>query len=164
MRLFVAIQFSDDLKQALISCMHDLKKQGVTGTYTPVQNLHFTMAFIGETDKAESVMSVMKTVPFQPFRLSLSGSGSFGDLLWIGVKGNQKLKGYAHQLQDALLQNGISVDKKELVPHITIVRKAGCKSKYSIPSVKADMMVKKISLMKSVQKDGRMIYTEIFSI
>ena len=29
MRLFIAIQFSDQIKKSLIQCMHDLKKQDV---------------------------------------------------------------------------------------------------------------------------------------
>ena len=29
MRLFVAIQLSDEMKNALVACMHDLKKQDV---------------------------------------------------------------------------------------------------------------------------------------
>lgn len=48
MRLFIAIQLSDEMKKALVACMHDLKKQGVEGNYVPAQNLHLTLAFIGE--------------------------------------------------------------------------------------------------------------------
>ncbi len=31
MRLFIAIQLSEEMKKALVACMHDLKKQGVEG-------------------------------------------------------------------------------------------------------------------------------------
>ena len=31
MRLFIAIQLSDEIKKALVGYMHDLKKQGVEG-------------------------------------------------------------------------------------------------------------------------------------
>ena len=47
MRLFIAIQLSPEMKKALVSCMHDLKKQGVEGNYVPAQNLHMTLALIG---------------------------------------------------------------------------------------------------------------------
>ena len=49
MRLFAAIQLSDECKRSLTGMMHELKKQGVKGSYVPVQNLHLTLAFIGET-------------------------------------------------------------------------------------------------------------------
>ena len=52
MRLFIAIQLSDEMKKALVACMHDLKKQGVEGNYVPAQNLHMTLAFIGEYESA----------------------------------------------------------------------------------------------------------------
>lgn len=31
MRLFIAIRLSDGMQKALVSCMHDMKKQGVEG-------------------------------------------------------------------------------------------------------------------------------------
>ena len=31
--------------------LHDLKQKGVKGSYVLAQNLHLTLAFIGETDK-----------------------------------------------------------------------------------------------------------------
>lgn len=44
MRLFVAIPLSEEMKNALVGVMHDLKKQGVEGNYVPAQNLHITLA------------------------------------------------------------------------------------------------------------------------
>lgn len=92
MRLFIAIQLTDEMKKALTACMHDLKRQGVEGNYVPVQNLHLTVAFIGEYDNPDLVKKVLEQVPPPQFRLSLSEKGNFGNLLWAGVKGNQKLK------------------------------------------------------------------------
>ena len=82
MRLFVAIQLSDEMKKALVACMHDLKKQGVEGNYVPAQNLHLTLAFIGEYDDPAKVKQVIGSVPLTQFRLSLSEKGNFGNLLW----------------------------------------------------------------------------------
>ena len=69
MRLFIAIRLSDEMKKALINCMHDLKKQGVEGNYVPAQNLHMTLAFIGEYNEPEKVKKVIKKVPMPEFRL-----------------------------------------------------------------------------------------------
>ena len=62
MRLFVAILLSDEMKKSLVQCMHDLKKQGVQGNYVPAQNLHMTLAFIGEYDNPGKVKDVIKRV------------------------------------------------------------------------------------------------------
>lgn len=161
MRLFVAIQLSDEMKKALVDCMHDLKKQGVDGKFVPAQNLHVTLAFIGEYDDPKKVKQVIDRVPLPEFRLSLSEKGNFGDLLWIGVKGNQKLKTYVKELREALAGSGIPCDRDKFVPHITLIRKSSAKKPYQVRVPKADMMVKKASLMKSEQRDGKTVYKEL---
>ena len=90
MRLFIAIQLSDEMKKALITCMHDLKKQGVEGNYVPAENLHLTLAFIGEYKEPERVKKVMEKVPLPQFRMTLSEKGNFGNLLWAGGKGKSE--------------------------------------------------------------------------
>ena len=126
MRLFIAIQLSDEMKKALVACMHDLKKQGVEGNYVPAQNLHLTLAFIGEYDDPTKVKNIIEGVPVFPFRLGLSEKGNFGNLLWIGVKGNQKLKTYVKNLREALKEARILFDDDKFIPHITLIRKTAC--------------------------------------
>lgn len=161
MRLFIAIQLSEEMKKALITCMHDLKKQGVEGNYVPAQNLHMTLAFIGEYDDAAKVKKVIESVPLPQFRMSLSEKGNFGNLLWAGLKGNQKMKTYVKDLRAALKAADIPFDKDEFIPHITLVRKVSAKKPYKVNLPKADMVVKKVSLMKSEFKNGKVCYREI---
>lgn len=161
MRLFIAIQLSDEMKKALVACMHDLKKQGVEGNYVPAQNLHLTLAFIGEYDDPMKVKNIIEGVPVSPFRLGLSEKGNFGNLLWIGVKGNQKLKTYVKNLREALKEARIPFDDDKFIPHITLIRKAVCKKAYQVHLNKAEMTVKKVSLMKSEIKNGKVVYREI---
>ncbi len=161
MRLFIAIQLSDEMKKALVTCMHDLKKQGVEGNYVPAQNLHLTLAFIGEYDDPAKVKQVIAGVPLPQFRLSLSEKGNFGNLLWAGVKGNQKLKTYVKDLRDALRAAGIPFDNEKFVPHITLIRKVASKKPYQVHLPKAEMTVKKVALMKSEMKNGKVAYREI---
>ena len=123
MRLFIAIQLSDPMKKALVNMMHELKKQGVEGNYVPAQNLHMTLAFIGEYDDPARIKEVISRVPVPEFRMSLSDMGNFGNILWAGVKGNQKLKAYVKDLRSALDVEGIPYDRDKFVPHITLIRK-----------------------------------------
>ena len=160
MRLFIAIQLSDGMKKAITTTMHDLKKKGVKGNYVPVQNLHLTLAFIGETDHPGVVKDALGKVSFKPCKLALANMGTFGNLLWVGMKGNQGLSALAGSVREALDDAGIAYDRKKFMPHITIVRKASGNWK-KVPPPKGDMMVKKISLMKSTFKDGKPVYTEI---
>lgn len=161
MRLFVVIQLSDEMKKALVACMHDLKKQGVEGNYVPARNLHLTLAFIGEYDDPARVKRIIESVPLLPFRLSLSEKGNFGNLLWIGVKGNQKLKTYVKNLREALKAAEIPFDDDKFIPHITLIRKTASKKAYQVHLNKAEMTVKKVSLMKSDIKSGKAVYREV---
>lgn len=70
MRLFVAIQLSDEIKKNITGTLHDLKQKGVKGNYVPMQNLHLTLAFIGETKDPGAVKDALKKVSFKPFKLS----------------------------------------------------------------------------------------------
>ena len=157
-RLFIAISLSEEMKKALVACMHDLKKQGVEGNYVPARNLHLTLAFIGAYDDPAKVKKVIEKVPLPQFRLSLSEKGNFGNLLWAGVKGNQKLKTYVRDLRAALREAEIPFDDDKFIPHITLIRKAVAKRSYQVHLGKAEMMVKKVSLMKSEIKNGKEEY------
>ena len=161
MRLFIAIRLSEEMKKVLVACMHDLKKQGVDGNYVPAQNLHMTLAFIGEYDDPSKVKEAIRRVPLPEFRLTLSEKGNFGNILWAGVKGNQKLKAYVKDLRSALDVEGIPYDRDKFVPHITLIRKYTAKRSYKVSMPKAEMMVKKASLMKSEMKNGKVIYREM---
>ena len=89
--------------------------------------------------------------------------GTFGDLLWVGIKGNQGLSGLVRDVRAALDAAGIPYDAKKFVPHITIVRgMSGSWRQVSVP--RAEMAVKKVSLMKSAVRDGKRVYTELFSV
>ena len=161
MRLFIAMQLSDAMKKALVNMMHELKKQGVEGNYVPAQNLHMTLAFIGEYDDPARIKEVISRVPVPEFRMSLSDMGNFGNILWAGVKGNQKLKAYVKDLRSALDAEGIPYDRDKFVPHITLIRKYTAKRSYKVSMPKAEMMVKRASLMKSEQKNGKPVYKEL---
>ena len=163
MRLFIAVRLSDEMQRILTDTMHLLKKQGVKGSYVPKQNLHLTVAFIGETRDAAAVQEAMQQVKIKPFRLAFSEMGTFGDILWAGLKGNQGLSAAAKDIRAALDSAGIEYDRKKFVPHITLIRKMSGKWQ-AVPAPKGEMTVKSISLMKSETKDGKRIYTELFSI
>ena len=55
MRLFIAINFNDYIKNELCSVMENLKKYTLRGRFTSRENLHLTIVFIGETNKVEAV-------------------------------------------------------------------------------------------------------------
>lgn len=164
MRLFLAIRFSDEMKAAVGSTITDLKQQGVTGNYTRPENLHITLAFIGESTQVREISSAVKNVDFTPYVVELGHGGHFKDLYWIGLKHSDPLFEYVHCLRAELDRAGIDYDRKKFRPHITVVRRARAANEDS-PIVlhvpKAKMKVTRVSLMKSERIRGKLTYTEV---
>jgi 2'-5' RNA ligase len=168
MRLFIAVQLSDEMKNAVISAQNTLRKNKVSGHFTDVQKLHLTLAFIGEYGNTDNVLEAMEQVHFKSFPLKLGGNiGSFGNLLWAGTEQNNNLEKLVRQLRHSLAEYHVPFDKKKFNPHITVLRNAVIPAHADISSInidKAEMTVSEVSLMRSEHGKHGMIYTEIGSI
>ena len=137
------------------------------GNYTRRENLHITLAFIGDFGNPDKILNAMEQVPFRPFDISLDGVGSFGDLFWAGLADNPGLAAYVKRLRRTLSGQGIPYDKKRFSPHITLIRKASYRGDVAVPAEetpKGSMTAYKVSLMRSERGKQGMIYTEIGSI
>ena len=85
MRLFIAICFDENMLDSLVEIQDDLVRSGVKGNYTPRENLHMTLAFIGEYDDPEQIEEVMKNVPLRSFSVKLSGYQPFKDMFFANL-------------------------------------------------------------------------------
>ena len=163
MRLFIAIRLSDEMKAALIHTQNTLYDYGIRGNYTKEENLHLTLAFIGEFPDPQPVMDALETVRFTPFDLELQGMGCFDDLWWAGMKDSAPLTAVVRRIRRALSDAEIPFDRKRFMPHITLIRKANGR----MPGVdlqKASATVSSIALMRSDRGKNGMIYSEIGTI
>ncbi len=164
MRLFISIQFTEPVINALEAFQSRLKASGVEGYFAVRENLHLTLAFIGDYGAPDEVMDVIETVPFEPMTMKLNGMGSFGDVYWAGIEQNTSLDNYVRRLRRALAEHKIPYDRKRFFPHITVVRKAIYRGKTVLPQVEppqGKMVIEHISLMRSERGKHGMIYTEI---
>ena len=160
MRLFIAIKLSDAMKDSLIRLENILYDRGVRGNYTSEENLHLTLAFIGEYPDCEPVLDALSSVAFSPFELRLEGMGRFGDLWWAGMRDSAPLTAIVRRIRRALAENDIPFDRKRFSPHITLIRKAAGEMPGTSPEP-VSMQVDTISLMRSERGRNGMIYTEL---
>ncbi len=160
MRLFVAVRLSEEMKQALTDVQRAMLARGVRGNYAPEENLHLTLAFIGEYPDAQPVRDALESVRFACFAIRLDGVGRFDDLWWAGVEASAPLAAVARRVRRALADNNIPFDRKRFSPHITLIRKA-TRDAAGIPVAPAGMTVDAISLMRSDRGRKGMIYTEL---
>lgn len=169
MRLFIAIQLNDEMKNALQDMQAYMKSRGVKGNYTKRDNLHLTLAFIGEFDDPEAVLEAIERARLRPFDIALSGTGSFKSLWWAGMDGGMAMQSFARRLRMELDNAGIPYDRKRFSPHITLIRKPKCCGADTEQEILAalndtkeiEMTVDHASLMRSDRSDRGMTYTEI---
>lgn len=162
-RLFIAIRLSDAVKRSITELQDSFRRQRIGGNYTPKENLHLTLAFIGEYGDPERVMELLQELSFSPFTLETDRPGSFDSLWWTGIKESRELENLVRSLRHSLADAGIPFDRKRFTPHITILRKPTY-GKEGIPQVgmkAASMRVERVSLMQSVRGKNGMIYTEL---
>jgi 2'-5' RNA ligase len=193
MRLFIAINLSEQIKDSLCETIAELRGAAKRGRYTWRENLHLTLVFIGETNRADDVLDIMEEVAeerfTEPMELTLTAPGVFGgrggDLHWVGVENTPELKALAKSLASGLQEGGFSIEKHRFTPHITIAREvmiardvetapsaittdASAESgRLAAPRIKTgagSMTVDHISLMRSDRKDGLLVYTEIGAV
>lgn len=163
MRLFIAIPLSDAMKDALTAVQDEMYDNGVRGNFTSRENMHLTLAFIGEYPDKDQVMDALSTVSFSAFSLSLSGMGCFRDLWWAGMDESAPLHAVVRRIRHALADHNIPFDRKRFSPHITLIRKA-TGTMPGIQIEKVSMPVERILLMRSDRGKHGMIYTEVGEI
>lgn len=178
MRLFTAILFDDEIKESLYRTICELKSETVSGSFTVKDNLHLTLNFIGETKRVDEVKQAMgKAVDklcAKAFSLSIRGLGRFkrreGDIYWAGVEKNDSLVRLQRELVKELKAADFpDIDDTEYTPHLTLGRRVKVGENFSIKQFEAgihpmQMEVRKISLMKSERLEGKLVYTEIYSV
>ncbi len=174
MRLFIAVNFNENIKNMLSDIIRKLRPHTRQGSYTLTENLHLTLVFLGEVepDRIDKVTRAMKEMIGTSFELKLGGLGHFrrdgGDIYWIGVENNEILQDMQSQLAKLLIRAGFSIEERKFKPHLTIGRRiifnnSFNEKEFSRTLPEMSMEVNHISLMKSERINGRLTYTEIFS-
>ena len=128
MRLFVAIPLPDAVR-------HDLARlcAGVPGArWTPAENLHLTLRFIGDVDggRYHDVAAALGAVDGAAFDLQLTAVGRFGDrrrarVLWAGVRPSAALINLQAKIERAVRRAGFAVEPRKFHAHVTLARLLG---------------------------------------
>lgn len=163
MRLFISILLEDEAVRNISDVQKSFRQQGVSGNYTPKENLHITLAFIGEYNDPNAVLAAMERVRFTPFSIRMDHVGCFGDLWWAGIAENSSLESLVRDLRRELAKADIPFDKKRFRAHVTFLRRAGNTDALRAPIriEHACMTINGISLMLSTRGKNGMIYTEL---
>ena len=166
-RLFIAINFTADTKDRLNALCSELRSASSRGRFTRPENLHLTLAFLGEcnAEQTASAKSAMDSTDFDPFDLVIDCIGRFkrggGDIWWAGVRENKSLLELQRSLSSNISKNGLECEKHKYSPHITIGREVVTKVQPRQIEPFGET-VSKTDLMKSERVSGKLTYTSIY--
>ena len=122
MRLFIAINFNDETRLRLLALRDELRGKSQCGNYSAPENLHLTLAFIGEVSpkKVDAIKAIMGTVTFTPFSATIYRLGTFshGTLWWAGLCEDNPLMDLQREATHKLALCGFEMDGRKYNPHI----------------------------------------------
>ncbi|MGI6748512.1 MAG: RNA 2',3'-cyclic phosphodiesterase [Anaerovoracaceae bacterium] len=172
MRLFIAINFDEKTKENLITVQNNLRKLG-RGNFSRPENLHLTLAFLGEVspERVTEICRVMDQLTVPVLNISFDHVSRFkrdgGDVWWIGLGENKNLIILQKELAERLRTAGFPIENRSFLPHVTLARKVKLEDKQeNIKILKEpfNTVANKISLMLSHRIDGKLTYTEQYSV
>lgn len=131
MRLFVAVNFPAPVRQALARLAAELATASLPVRWTPEENLHLTLRWLGEKGPHERDLagSILRKVAAQaePFEAGFGPVGAFPSprrprVIWIGVEGGPRLRLLRDLLERHLAAEGFERDARSFRPHVTLGR------------------------------------------
>jgi 2'-5' RNA ligase len=173
MRLFIAVNFDDEVKKRLLSVQNNIEKQAIRGNFSRPENLHLTLIFLGETPPQQipAICSVMeKACQICPsFNIDFNRTGFFKhsgkELWWTGSDSSalemRQIEKLHQYLSDGLRDAGVKFDERPFKPHITLGREIRRNQPIDLPEENISIPVKRVSLMRSEHINKLLTYTEI---
>lgn len=169
MRLFVAVNFDKRTVDKLYCCSQIIRENSISANVSRRENLHLTLAFIGEVPSAKRAVDALQRVNASPFELTITGYGEFGtgSVCFAKTKRCDELSALAENVRKNLTDLGVNIDTKPFKPHITLARQFEAfpdfdKNEISKALGTQTVEIKEISLMKSERINGKLTYTELY--
>ncbi len=127
MRLFIALA----LPEEALAAVSALQERLPIGRPTPEENLHLTLAFLGDQGEAEAeaLHDALEMLRAEPVALVLAGpevfGGRHGQAVGIGAEGGASLQALHDRIGARVRGAGILPDRRRFRPHVTLARLKG---------------------------------------
>ena len=173
MRLFYALPFGQKTRHDMEALQSQLLPQLERGRPTQWENLHLTLAFLGDVAPSHvpALRGIRKELQQTPvFSLCFDRIGTFGGkqpVLYLAPQSSPILFALEQRLRTALEQQGFFLESRPFIPHVTLIRNARTYANLSFsapsfPAIHAE--ITSVSLMLSDRQEGRLVYTPLASI
>lgn len=129
MRLFVAIDLDDAIRQKIVRFVEGVSSFAPDVRWMEPEALHLTLKFVGEFPDAKvgELKVALARVKSDAFDISFSGTGFFptpkaARVFWVGVHADERLQKLARAMDDAVAKLGIEREARAYTPHLTLAR------------------------------------------
>lgn len=165
MRIFIAIELSEEIRNSLALIQTHLKYSGADVKWVEKDNIHLTLKFLGDIndEKCELVKSALDKIAksTRPFGISIKDIGAFPNIdyprvIWVGLdKGANESKTLAVNINEELSKIGFQKDSRPFAPHLTIGRVRSPKNKAAL---KEKMLGYEFSAVSSQRIDSMFLF------
>jgi 2'-5' RNA ligase len=129
-RLFIAIQISEEIRGVLESFLTEMHAIAPQAKWVRAANLHVTLKFLGNTDaqKLPRIQNALRSVhSSQPVTLEFRGLGFFPNekrprVFWAGMQSSTNLPELAAAIDHAMHQLDFPLEVRPFTPHLTLAR------------------------------------------
>jgi 2'-5' RNA ligase len=132
MRAFIGIGLPPECRRAIREAISPFHARRLAVSWTPEQNLHVTLKFLGETPpgRVDEIASLLLAAGsgIPAFEFLVEGAGGFPSLraprvLWVGIREPLELVGKLQENMEKVLSGaGFPCEERPFHPHITVGR------------------------------------------
>ena len=176
MRLFVALNFPPQLRQALWEATAPLRERAWPVTWARADAIHLTLKFLGEVaeEREPDVRTALTraVAGARALPLALGGFGVFPDLrrprvVWVGVTPDPALELLQHQVEREFAPLGFATEARAFRPHVTLGRAprdarpaafTGIEAALGRLAYEQAVVVTTVDLMQSTLQSGGAVY------
>lgn len=131
MRTFIALELPQAFDDDVADLMRVLRLR-MEGRFVPRENLHLTLAFLGEVGEADASAAIAALdaacAGIGPVPLAACGLGSFrrrkDEMFFLDIVPAPELLELEERVRMELAVRGISFDETPFHPHVTLARRA----------------------------------------
>lgn len=185
LRLFVAVDIPNDVREALSRLQGDLRRGDLSRLrWVRPEGVHLTLKFLGDTP-AEKVPAIEQALSIavrgvSPFHLALGKTGTFGGrrrprVLWLDITGDIERLGALQLAVDAALADaGFPPEDRRFSPHLTLARvpqpappgtaQSISRALETVTPPRRGFEVSEVLLMRSTLQRGGAVYNRLAAL
>lgn len=162
MRLFIGIKLDELSVKKIKNYYKYFYSENITGNFTDVNNLHLTLAFLGEVneEKIEKICDIINSLNLDFNQIKINHFTKLKDMLIGEVYKDDKLMMVRNELIEKLKNIGFKFEKLDFYPHITLIRKV--MNLKPLKVIDSDIEIisnfKKITLFESTRINNKLVY------